>query len=55
MESAQLYDLRGKRIQQFDLDPNARQQKLMLKHAAGMYILDIKVGDEQVRKRIVIK
>jgi hypothetical protein len=55
MESAELYDLRGKRIQQFDLDPNARQQKLMLKHAAGMYILDIKVGDEQVRKRIVIK
>lgn len=55
MESAQLYDLRGKRIQQFDLDPNARQQKLMLKHATGMYILDIKLGDEQVRKRIVIK
>lgn len=55
MESAELYDLRGNRIQQFDLDPNARQQKLMLKHAAGMYILDIKVGDEQVRKRIVIK
>ncbi len=55
MESAELYDLRGNRIQQFDLDPNASQQKLMLKHAAGMYILDIKVGDERVRKRVVIK
>lgn len=55
LESAQLYDLRGNLIQQFHLDPNAHQQKIRLKQASGMYILDIKVGDEQLRKRVILQ
>jgi len=55
LNQAKLYDIRGNLLQQFDFNSLAKQEKIMLDQAAGMYILDLGTAEGPVRKRIIIK
>lgn len=54
IESVVIYDLKGAELRRYDLGENQIQHELRLDVPDGVYLLELKAGENQFRKRIVI-